>query len=1159
MMENTNNKKRILSFLLTLTMMVSFILPSVDVNAITEELGKNNEEITIKILGTSDMHGRFMNYEYSRNLKVDGGLNQIATIVKNEKAQNPNTIVIDNGDTIQGNYNHLFVNGENPMIAGMNAIGYDVFSLGNHEFNYGMENLNNVVAQANENLAILSANFYKGNERVFNPYVIKELSGVRVAIIGIVTPHIMKWDSQHLVGYNATNPAEEVAKVINEIKENGGADVFVVSAHMGIDGEFEDGDGDSLIEVANRNPEVSAILGGHSHQAVASETIGNTIVSLPKSNGEFVSKIELTVRKNNNNVEVINKQASLVGTKGVQEDESLNNELNKFHEIALADANKKIGEMVGGDLATPNEVKGITQAIIEDGGVTDLVNEVQLYNSKKQLEKIGVDTNNIYQVSAAALFSSNSNIKEGPITKAGISNIYKYDNKLYTIKTTGKQLKKYLEKNAEFFNKYNDGDLTISFNSDIPLFLYDMFDGIDYTMDISKEVGDRITEVKFEKDGKEVEDTDEVYLTVNDYRYNSGLIPLLDEGTHEKVYDSNNDTISDVRDLIINYIENEKSGILEKSVDNNWRIVGNNWDEKQRELAVKTVNEGKIKVPNSNSKSLTWTEVKEALSTNIQLLSFNDFHGNVLESGKNIGASKLVAEIKRLKNENPNTFVLSAGDSFQGTAISNLLHGEPVAKMMKEMGVTYSAVGNHEFDWDRSNIEEWAKIGQFEFLASNIYDKETGKPVEWAKPYGKVETNGKVIGLIGLATPETAYKTKPDNVKDLEFKDITESTKKWVEYLRNEEKVDAVVVLGHIGSEQNSTTGEIKGEAADLAKEVKGIDAIISSHTHKFVNGKVNDVAIIQAGYNGRALGKLNFNFDYENKLTVEHEVDELYKRVSDLTEDEDMKAIIDKYNENLAPILNEVVVNVDTDLTHDRYEGLSKLGQFITKYMAEVSGTQIAITNGGGLRKPLPAGDITVGDMWEVMPFDNTLVTMKLKGSDLKRVIEHGIMNESIGWVQYYGLRVYYDKDAEAGNRITSMKLLDGTKVDMNKYYTVVTNDFMATNGDNYDFSGAIDVVDTAEPIRDAIINVLKPLGKVSFKFDSETLVAGKDTEIEKPGNPSNPSKPGDTDNTNKPEGNTNGKLPETGSPIAPNFVIFLGSLSLIGGIVIRKKKNIS
>lgn len=1158
-MQNLSSKKRVVSFLLILTMMVSFILPSIDVNAVTEEY-VNNDEVIINILGTSDLHGRFMNYEYSRDVKVNGGLNQIATIVKNQRTENNNTIVMDNGDTIQGNYNHLFVNGKNPMIAGMNAIGYDVFSLGNHEFNYGMGNLENVVSQANENLSVLCANLYKDGNRVFNPYIIKELSGIKVAIIGVVTPHIMKWDSQHLVGYNAENPAIEVSKVIKEIKNSGGADVFVVSAHMGVDGEF--GNGDSLKDIATENPEVSAILGGHSHQSVPSQMIGDTIVSLPKSNGEFVSKIELKVKKTNNTVEVIDKNASLISAKGVEEDEELNRELVEYHEVALNDARKVIGQMVGGDLASPNEVKGITQAIIQDDGVTDLVNEVQLYNSKKQLENIGVDTNNIYQVSAAALFSSNSNIKEGAITKAGVSNIYKYDNKLYTIKTTGKQLKIYLEKNAEFFNTYKDGDLTISFNTDIPMFLYDMFDGINYNMDISKEVGSRITELTFEKDGKQVVDEDEIYLTVNDYRYNSVLIPLLEKGQHIKVYDSNNDPISDVRDLIIDYIENEKGGILEKSVDNNWKIVGNDWNESQRELLVKAVNEGKIQVPNSNSKALTWGELQQALSTKIQLLSFNDFHGNVIESGKNVGSAKFVGEVKRLKEENPNTFVLSAGDSFQGTAISNLLHGEPVAVMMREMGVTYSAVGNHEFDWDRSNIEEWAKIGEFEFLASNIYDKATEKPVEWAKPYGKIEAGGKTIGLIGLATPETAYKTKPDNVKDLEFRDMVESTKYWAEYLRNTEKVDAVVVLGHIGSEQNSKTKEIKGEAADLAKEVSGIDAIISSHTHKFVNGKVNDTAIVQAGYNGRGIGKLQFIFDYNGNLTVENEVDQIYKRVSELQEDEGMKTIIDNYNSELEPILNEVVVNIDTDLTHDRYEGLSKLGQFMSKYMAEAAGTEIAITNGGGLRKPLPAGDITVGDMWEVMPFDNTLVTMSLKGSDIKKVIEHGIMNESIGWVQFYGLKVYYDKDANEGNRITSMRLLDGTKIDMNKYYTVVTNDFMATGGDNYDFSSSKDMVDTGQPIRDAIINILKPLGKVSFNFDGNTLVSGKDTQVDEDnsGNSGSTDNSGNQNNGEKPEvgGVNNDKLPTTGSPISPNFIVFLGSLSIIGGMVIRKKKNI-
>lgn len=1128
-------------------------------NLAPENLEKKEEstlekegDVTIQILGTSDLHGRFMNYEYARNQKSDGGLNQISTLVNEARKENPNTIVVDNGDTIQGNFNHLFKNGDNPMVMGMNAIGYDVFSLGNHEFNYGMDNLNDVVSQANDNLDVLCANLYKDGKRVYEGYTTREIEGVEVALIGVVSPHIMKWDSENLKGYEAKNPAEEVGFVIDEIENRpeGGADVYAVVSHVGLESEY--GNGDSARAIAEMNPEVSAIVAGHSHTNLPEEKINNAVISQPTSNGQMVSKIELTVRKNGEKVEVVDKKSKLLSTKGVAEDQKINDLLANFHNTAIADATAPVGEMVGGNLADKNEIKEIPQSLVEDQGITDFINEVQLYNSRKHLESKNINPDEVYMVSGAALFSASSNLYEGNISKADISNIYRYDNKLYTIKTNGKQLKKYMEKNTEYYNTYKDGDLTVSFNEDVRMYLYDMFDGISYEINISKEPGQRIENLKFEKDGKPVEDSDVVYLTVNDYRYNSGLAAgIMDQGEHEKIYDTNNDQISDMRDLIVDYIQNVKGGKITKNVDNNWKITGNDWDSEQRELAVKLINEGKIKIPVSedgrtpNVKAVTWNDVLEALGTKeveIPIVTFNDFHGSLAESKSDVGAAKLVGEIKRVKEENPNTVVVTGGDIYQGSAMSNLLKGEPVTAMLKEMGLEFSAVGNHEFDWGYEHIPDWAKAGEFDFLASNIYEKETGEPVEWAKPYGVVEREGKKVGFIGLATPETAYKTKPDNVAHLEFKDPVEATKIWVNYLENEEKVDAVVVLSHLGSEQNRETGEITGEIVEVA-EVPGVDAIISAHSHQKVEGKVNGVPVIQAYKNGRNLGYVNLKFDDKNELVVTTKLDDISKRKDTLPVDKNMEDILAKFESDLAPIMNEKVTDLSVDLPHNRDTGVSPMGATVAETMRRIVDADIAITNGGGVRAPLMAGTITVGDMYTILPFDNTLVTMEMKGSDIIKVLEHGIEPDNFGWGQHAGVKIWYTPGAERGEKITSVRLADGTKLENDKYYTVVTNDFMAVGGDSYDFSAAKNIVDTNLVIRDEMANYWRENGIDPITDLATLLEAGEDTTVD----------------SEKPESPNNGEsLPNTGMPFGTGAVAAMGTVLTIGGLaVLRKKKN--
>ena len=581
-----------------------------------------------------------------------------------------------------------------------------------------------------------------------------------------------------------------------------------------------------------------------------------------------------------------------------------------------------------------------------------------------------------------------------------------------------------------------------------------------------------------------------------------------------------------------------------------------------------------------------------AKEVEIPIVTFNDFHGSLAESKSDVGAAKLVGEIKRVKEENPNTVVVTGGDIYQGSAMSNLLKGEPVTAMLKEMGLEFSAVGNHEFDWGYEHIPDWAKAGEFDFLASNIYEKETGEPVEWAKPYGVVEREGKKVGFIGLATPETAYKTKPDNVAHLEFKDPVEATKTWVNYLENEEKVDAVVVLSHLGSEQNRETGEITGEIVEVA-EVPGVDAIISAHSHQRVEGKVNGVPVIQAYKNGRNLGYVNLKFDDKNELVVTTKLDDISKRKDTLPVDKNMEDILAKFEADLAPIMNEKVADLSVDLPHNRDTGVSPMGATVAETMRRIVDADIAITNGGGVRAPLMAGTITVGDMYTILPFDNTLVTMEMKGSDIIKVLEHGIEPDNFGWGQHAGVKLWYTPGATKGEKITSVRLADGTKLENDKYYTVVTNDFMAVGGDSYDFSAAKNVVDTNLVIRDEMANYWRENGIEPITDLSTLLEAGEDTTVdsEKPENPGNPNPetpekpenqggsekpekpeipenqetpespetPENPEGSEKPESPNNGEsLPNTGMPFGTGAVAAMGTVLTIGGLaVLRKKKN--
>ena len=471
---------------------------------------------------------------------------------------------------------------------------------------------------------------------------------------------------------------------------------------------------------------------------------------------------------------------------------------------------------------------------------------------------------------------------------------------------------------------------------------------------------------------------------------------------------------------------------------------------------------------------------EEAAAKTVDIYSFNDFHGNVEDKGKDIGMAKMIAYSKTLLEKNPNSIFVSAGDLYQGTPISNLTHGAPVSAMMKAMGVVASAVGNHEFDWGVEYIKGWAEDGGFDFLATNIVDTKTGKPVEWAIPYKIVEKGNIKIAFLGLAHPDTTTLTKAEFVEGLKFTDPVEAAKEWIKYLKDgkaeEGTPDVIIALTHLDSAQDKETKEIIGNAAKLAA-VEGIDGIISGHSHLTVAGKVNDVPVVQGYKNGRGLAVLSIELDKDNKVVgIESRFDDLAAQAADIVPDPEGEKLLKEFVEEAGPTLNIVLGEAAGEFTHNSKENnVTLLGRWSSEVMKEKMGVQVAIQNGGGLRRTLEKGTITMGDLYEIMPFDNQLVTLEMTGADLKKAIDHGINNPEVGNGQFAGLIVEFDKTKEFENRITKISLEDGTPLDMEAYYTVVTNDFLITGGDKYDFKNAKNVVDTFIPIRDVLVEAIK------------------------------------------------------------------------------------
>lgn len=562
------------------------------------------KEIDIQILATSDLHGKFYPYDYAINEESkSGSLTQIATAVK--KYRTDNTIIVDVGDTIQDNYSEMFFKDKiHPMILAMNEIGYDIWAIGNHEFNYGVENLKNIMKQSTSK--VLIGNLYNPDGTSFaDSYTIIEKDGVKIGVIGMCTPNITKWDSVNLKDYIVTDPVEETKKIVKDLRDK--VDVLIATVHMGEENEY-DVPNSGANDLANACPELDLIIAAHEHKLVEETYVNNVLIVENKSSGATMSKVNIVVEKDKSGCKIVDRKAESIKISEYESDKELSKKLAPYNERAKKEANIIIGELVGGNLVPENEIAEIPQAQIEPTSLIDLINEVQMYYTDAQ-------------VSSAALFNIDANLEPGKIKKSDTSLIYKYGNTLYKVQMTGKQLKKYMEWSANYYNTYNPKDLTISFNENVRGFNYDMFSGVDYQIDISEKPGNRIKNLKWTKTGKEVKDDEVFVIAVNNYRVNTHLLSygeIYEEGEElPKVLEIDvNGKIGGVRELIGDYIKNVKGGKITPNNPKNWEIIGNNWDEEKHEKAVQMIREGKIKIPSSqdgrtpNVKSITEDDLK---------------------------------------------------------------------------------------------------------------------------------------------------------------------------------------------------------------------------------------------------------------------------------------------------------------------------------------------------------------------------------------------------------------------------------------------------------------------------------------------------------------------------------------------------------------------
>jgi 2',3'-cyclic-nucleotide 2'-phosphodiesterase/3'-nucleotidase len=518
------------------------------------------DRVQITILGTTDLHGNINPIDYYTNKPDNRGLAKVATLIKRIRKEHPNILLIDSGDTIQGSPLESFHGRKNnqppdPMMLVMNSLNYDAMTVGNHEYNFGLKVLEKARGEAN--FPWLSANTYDVAKQQphYKPYIVKEVAGVRIGILGLTTPGIPNWDNPpNYAGLEFHEPVSEARKWVAMLRDQEKADVVVIAMHMGLGEDLRTGEvnpgqvahENEAITIAKEVPGVDVIFMGHTHRDVPSLYINGVLLTQANYWGRNLARADLYLQKTmTGGWRLYAKSARTLPTDDKAEpDPDVTKIAQPYDNETQGWLTKVIGQS--------SEELTAKEARFRDTAILDLIQKVQLEAGKAD-------------VSMVASFNSEARIAKGPVSVRDIAGLYVYENTLAVLEVTGQQLKDALEHSAKYFKTYVPGKPASDLiDEKIPAYNFDIAEGVTYDLDISRPIGQRIQNLRFR--GQPLSPTRKLRLATNNYRVNGGGGYTMYKNA-PVVYRSS----EEIRELIIDWLERNKT--VPVKPNNNWRLV----------------------------------------------------------------------------------------------------------------------------------------------------------------------------------------------------------------------------------------------------------------------------------------------------------------------------------------------------------------------------------------------------------------------------------------------------------------------------------------------------------------------------------------------------------------------------------------------------------
>ncbi len=1121
------------------------------------------ERAHVVLLHTTDLRGHLLPLEDYSAAPASHGLARVASYAREVRAEGTPVVLLDGGDCLQGSPLEAIhqARGDreaDPMIAAMNALGYDAMTIGDHDFDWGLPALRKASREAK--FPLLAADIVDSSGRpAFPAYVVRQAGAVRVGIAGInARGPAARLDATRTGGLRFGAPLEAARRVVEHLRTAERCDLVVLVARAGLRGEASADATDPGHEeitadaIARAVQGVDVLVMGRTHERVPSVLRKETLCSQAGRWAEQVGRVDLELEREEGGgrFRVVEREARLVSMEDVPPDSAL---------LALALPYQRRTE------AALDEVIVVSSAQIAsphgraaDGPAWQLVH-------RALLEASGAD------VSVAALIDAKAALPAGPIRMRDVMRLYPDEDRPALTELTGEELRALLESEAARFRpyRYEARDRTLFGPQESK---YRAAHGVSYEIDLTRPTGSRIVGLRL--GGEPLAEDRRLRVVM------SGDLPSDRNTEPLRIERRSRPGGGGTREILIDFLRAQKTLPLEFHPA--WRVLPDfaplperplldrlvrygtlaggdtlrvwpenratrgdfcywlahafGWRDKRRSNAFAdvpdslepwldallarrvlgeqaTLDRFRPFAPLARSQAIEWAlgaaraaryrlpgdplgleGFRRSLLTGIaagpravpggqagrpgmppgdtltraqalaivsnlrfptvRVLETTDFHGAILPGARDPrtgrawgGSAVLAAYLDSLRGENPEgTVLVDGGDLFQGTMISNLQYGRPIVEQMNVLGYTAVAIGNHEFDWSVDTLARRLSELRAAPLGANIVERARRQRPRWARADTLVSRRGVTLALLGYAYPGTPSVTLPSKVVSLEFRPVAPFANARIPELRRQ-GASAVVLLGHLPGEAASHGGA-SGAIAEVARSVRGEDLVLGGHSHNVLVARVDSTPVMIPGARGQWIGVADLVVDPVAHRVVEHHLDLVATYEDRIQPDTAMARLVTRWNAPVARIAAEPIASNDTLLARSS-DGESLAANLVTDAMRVGVSADVALHNPGGVRADLPAGPVTRGRLYEVMPFDNTMVVLQLDGRELRRSLEDALAYDIV--TQVSGLRYRYDLDRPRGERVTFLGDEGGRPLPVHSLYRVVCNSFMAEGGNHY------------------------------------------------------------------------------------------------------------